>query len=73
MLNNDRFGCPVYVVSSLYCGARHNADLNLSGTENKYANRLRAIGAAHSFFRLYSLHQREYQRLQDSHYAHLLP
>ena len=37
------------------------------------ANRLRAIGAAHSFFRLYSLHQREYQRLQDTRCAHPPP
>ena len=32
-----------------------------------------AAGFTYSFFRLYFLHQREYQRLQDSHYAHLLP
>ncbi len=42
-------------------------------TDYGCANRLRAIGAAHSFFRLYSLHQREHLPLQDSHYAHLLP
>ena len=25
-----------------HCGARHNSDLNLSRTENKYANSIRA-------------------------------
>lgn len=29
------------------CGARHNSDYDLCGTENRCANRLRLFGVAH--------------------------
>ena len=44
-----------------HCGAHHNAEMNLSGTENKYAIRLWAIGSyAHDIIRpqLTLLHDR---------------
>ena len=38
----DRFGCHVYVVSSLYCGVRQNNILDLCGTDSVCAIGLRS-------------------------------